>query len=80
MGFRTIAIARGKDKEEMVTKLGAIHYIDSQSQNVVEELVKLGGAKVILATLPSGKAMSAALRWFVCKWEAYHDRGFKRHS
>ncbi|MGB7636315.1 MAG: alcohol dehydrogenase catalytic domain-containing protein, partial [Nitrososphaeraceae archaeon] len=57
MGFRTIAIARGKDKEEMVTKLGAIHYIDSQSQNVVEELVKLGGAKVILATLPSGKAM-----------------------
>jgi D-arabinose 1-dehydrogenase-like Zn-dependent alcohol dehydrogenase len=61
MGFRTIAIARGKDKEEMVTKLGAIHYIDSQSQNVVEELVKLGGAKVILATLPSGKAMSAVL-------------------
>ncbi|MGA9168837.1 MAG: zinc-binding dehydrogenase, partial [Nitrososphaeraceae archaeon] len=61
MGFRTIAIARGKDKEEMVTKLGARHYIDSQSQNVVEELVKLGGAKVILATLPSGKAMSAAL-------------------
>ncbi|MGB6627304.1 MAG: zinc-binding dehydrogenase, partial [Nitrososphaeraceae archaeon] len=61
MGFRTIAIARGKDKEEMMTKLGAIHYIDSQSQNVVEELVKLGGAKVILATLPSGKAMSAVL-------------------
>jgi D-arabinose 1-dehydrogenase-like Zn-dependent alcohol dehydrogenase len=61
MGFRTIAIARGKDKEEMVTKLGAIHYIDSQSQNVVEELVKLGGAKVILATLSSGKAMSAVL-------------------
>jgi len=66
MGFRTIAIARGKDKEEMVTKLGAIHYIDSQSQNVVEELVKFGGgdgggAKVILATLPSGKAMSAVL-------------------
>src|ERR671931_40024 len=40
MGFKTIAIARGKDKEEMVRKLGAIHYIDSQSQNVVEELVK----------------------------------------
>ena len=61
MGFRTIAIARGKDKEEMVTKLGAIHYIDSESQNTVEELVKLGGAKVILATLPSGKAMGAVL-------------------
>src|SRR2546423_9365504 len=59
MGFKTIAIARGKDKEEMVKKLGAIHYIDSQSQNTVEELAEMGGAKVILATLPSGKAMSA---------------------
>src|SRR6478672_8018151 len=61
MGFRTIAIARGKDKEEMVTKLGAIYYIDSQSQNVIEELAKFGSSEVILATLPSGKAMSAAL-------------------
>ena len=73
MGFRTIAIARGKDKEEMARKLGAIHYIDSQSQNVIEELAKFGssenggaaegtvGAKVILATVPSGKAMSAVL-------------------
>jgi D-arabinose 1-dehydrogenase-like Zn-dependent alcohol dehydrogenase len=61
MGFKTIAIARGKDKEEMVKKLGAIHYIDGQSQNTVEELAKMGGAKVILATLPSGKAMSAVL-------------------
>jgi D-arabinose 1-dehydrogenase-like Zn-dependent alcohol dehydrogenase len=49
----------------MVKKIGAIHYIDSQSQNVVEELVKFGGgdggegAKAILATVPSGKAMSA---------------------
>jgi D-arabinose 1-dehydrogenase-like Zn-dependent alcohol dehydrogenase len=73
MGFRTIAIARGKDKEEMARKLGAIHYIDSQSQNVIEELSKFGssenggaaegtaGAKVILATVPSGKAMSSVL-------------------
>src|ERR671924_2018219 len=64
MGFKTIAIGRGKDKEEMARKLGAIHYIDSQSQNAVEELVKFGGgdgAKVILATVPSGKAMSAVL-------------------
>jgi D-arabinose 1-dehydrogenase-like Zn-dependent alcohol dehydrogenase len=74
MGFRTIAIARGKDREETARKLGAIHYIDSQSQNVVEELVNFGsigdgngsaegagGAKVILATVPSGKAMSAVL-------------------
>ena len=61
MGFKTIAIARGKDKEELVKKLGARHYIDSESQNAVEELAKLGGAKVILATVPSGKAMSAVL-------------------
>jgi filamentous hemagglutinin family protein len=61
MGFKTIAIARGKDKEEMVKKLGTIDYIDSQSQNVVEELAKMGNARVILATVPSGKAMSAVL-------------------
>ena len=42
-------------------RLGAILYIDSESQNAVEELAKLGGAKVILGTVPSGKAMSAVL-------------------
>ena len=52
MGFNTIAIARGKDKEELVRKLGARQYIDSKSQNPVEELVKLGGAKIILGTVP----------------------------
>src|SRR6476646_7572148 len=61
MGFKTIAIARGKDKEELVKKLGAKQYIDNRSQNAVEELNKLGGAKVILATVPSGKAMSQIL-------------------
>jgi D-arabinose 1-dehydrogenase-like Zn-dependent alcohol dehydrogenase len=61
MGFNTVAIGRGKDKEGLVKKLGARHYIDSESQNVVEELVKLGGAKTILATVPSGKAMSSVL-------------------
>ena len=62
MGLETVAIARGKDKEELAMKLGAKHYIDSQSQNAAEELVKLGGgAKVILATVTSAKAMSAVL-------------------
>jgi D-arabinose 1-dehydrogenase-like Zn-dependent alcohol dehydrogenase len=62
MSFRTIAIARGKDEEELVKKsLGARQYIDNRSQNAVEELNKLGGAKVILATVPSGKAMSEIL-------------------
>lgn len=61
MGFKTIAIARGKDEEELVKKLGARQYIDNRSQNAVEELNKLGGAKVILATVSSGKAMSEIL-------------------
>jgi D-arabinose 1-dehydrogenase-like Zn-dependent alcohol dehydrogenase len=61
MGFKTIAIARGKDKEPLVTKLGAQHYIDNQTQDAAAELNKLGGAKVILATVTSGKAMSAVL-------------------
>jgi D-arabinose 1-dehydrogenase-like Zn-dependent alcohol dehydrogenase len=61
MGFKTIAISRGKDKEDLVKKLGAIQYIDSKSQNPVEELVKLGGAKIILGTASSGKAMTAVL-------------------
>ncbi len=45
-GFKTFAIGRGKGKEELARKLGAIHYIDSQSQNAAEDLAKMGGAKV----------------------------------
>jgi len=60
-GFRTVAIARGKDKEALSRKLGAHHYIDSQEQDPAAELTRLGGAKVILATVTSGKAMTAAL-------------------
>jgi alcohol dehydrogenase/propanol-preferring alcohol dehydrogenase len=61
MGFRTVAIARGKDKAPLAKELGAHHYIDSSAENVAESLTALGGAKVILATATSGKAMSAAL-------------------
>jgi D-arabinose 1-dehydrogenase-like Zn-dependent alcohol dehydrogenase len=45
----------------MVKKLGTIHYIDSQSQNAVKELAKMGGAKVIFRTVPGGKAMTTVL-------------------
>jgi D-arabinose 1-dehydrogenase-like Zn-dependent alcohol dehydrogenase len=61
MGFRTVAIARGADKEPLAKQLGARHYIDSQTQDPAKELIKLGGAKVILATATSGKAMGAAI-------------------
>ncbi|HEY2022643.1 alcohol dehydrogenase [Paraburkholderia sp.] len=61
LGFVTVAIARGEDKAPLAKQLGAHHYIDSSSQNVAEALQALGGARVILATATSGKAMSAAL-------------------
>src|SRR5208283_5441098 len=61
MGFRTVAIARGRDKESLAAKLGAHHYIDSQAQDAAAELTKLGGARVIIATVTSGKAMSAVV-------------------
>jgi D-arabinose 1-dehydrogenase-like Zn-dependent alcohol dehydrogenase len=61
MGFRTVAIARGRDKEELARQLGAHIYLDSGSQDVAAELMKLGGAKTILATVTSGKAMSAMI-------------------
>jgi len=59
MGFHTVAIARGKDKEPLARKLGASVYIDNQAQDPAAELLKLGGAKVILATATSGEAMSS---------------------
>jgi len=61
MGFETVGIARGKDKEPFARTLGAKHYIDSESQNPAAELEKLGGAKVILSTVTSGKAVQAVL-------------------
>src|SRR3989454_5895037 len=61
MGFNTVAIARGKDKEPLAKKLGAWHYIDSQSSDPAAELSKLGGAKVIIATVTNGDAMAAVL-------------------
>jgi D-arabinose 1-dehydrogenase-like Zn-dependent alcohol dehydrogenase len=59
MGFHTVGIARGPDKEPLARQLGAAVYLDSQAQDVAAELQKLGGARVILATATSGDAMSA---------------------
>ncbi|MDE3200978.1 MAG: alcohol dehydrogenase catalytic domain-containing protein [Acidobacteriota bacterium] len=60
-GYRTVAIARGADKGPLAKQLGAHVYIDSTTQNPVEELQKMGGAKIILATVTSAKA----LEWVV---------------
>src|SRR5262249_48746503 len=59
MGFKTVAIARGPDKESFARQLGAWQYIDSRSKDPAAELLKLGGAQVILATVTSGEAMSS---------------------
>ena len=61
MGYRTVAIARGTDKEPLARQLGAHHYIDNNTQDVAGELNELGGARVILATLTNAKAMRAAI-------------------
>jgi len=61
MGFETVALGRGKDKESLSKKLGAHYYIDSDVVDPVAELQKLGGARVILATAPSAKAISSVV-------------------
>jgi D-arabinose 1-dehydrogenase-like Zn-dependent alcohol dehydrogenase len=59
MGFRTIAIGRGADKEQLAKKLGAHAYVDTSTGSATESLQKLGGARVILATAPDSKAIGA---------------------
>ena len=61
MGFRTVAIGRGADKQALAKKLGAHEYIDTNTGSPAEALQKLGGAKVVLATAPDSKAMSALI-------------------
>jgi D-arabinose 1-dehydrogenase-like Zn-dependent alcohol dehydrogenase len=60
-GYNTVAIGRGSDKEALARKLGASHYIDSAAQDPAAELQKLGGAKVILATVTAAEAMQAVI-------------------
>ena len=60
-GYGTVAIARGKDKAALAKQLGAHHYIDSDSQDPAAELQKLGGAKVVLATVTNADAMQAVI-------------------
>jgi D-arabinose 1-dehydrogenase-like Zn-dependent alcohol dehydrogenase len=57
-GYQVAAIGRGPENAALAKKLGASVYIDSKATNAAEELQKLGGAKVILATAPNSKAMS----------------------
>lgn len=61
MGFRTVGIARGADKEPLARQLGASHYIDSQAADPAAELNELGGAQAILATVTDAAAMKSVL-------------------
>jgi D-arabinose 1-dehydrogenase-like Zn-dependent alcohol dehydrogenase len=60
-GYRVAAIGRGSENAGRAKELGASVYIDSQATNAAQALQKLGGAKAILATAPSSKAMSALI-------------------
>ena len=59
LGFRTVAIARGADKEPLARQLGAHHYIDNAAADPAAALQALGGAKAILATATSAEAMNS---------------------
>jgi alcohol dehydrogenase len=61
LGYDTVAIARGPEKEELARELGARHYIDSTAQDVSTALRALGGARVVLATATESAAMAAAV-------------------
>jgi D-arabinose 1-dehydrogenase-like Zn-dependent alcohol dehydrogenase len=61
LGYRVVAVGRGADKAALATRLGAHAYIDSAASNGAAELQRLGGARAILATAPSGKAMSSLI-------------------
>lgn len=58
MGIRTVAIARGAEKEPLARQLGAWRYIDSRAEDPAAALRALGGARIVLATVTSGEAMA----------------------
>jgi D-arabinose 1-dehydrogenase-like Zn-dependent alcohol dehydrogenase len=61
LGFRTVAIARGADKEALARRLGAHHFIDNATEDVAAALNRLGGARAVLATVTSAKAMTPVI-------------------
>src|SRR5262249_41639960 len=61
LGFNTVAVVRGREKEELACELGARHYVDSTAQHVARARAGLGGAGGVPATAPASAAMSAAV-------------------
>jgi len=61
MGFKTVAISRGTDKKQLAMDLGADAFIDAKAEDPAKELQKHGGARIILATAPSAKAIESVI-------------------
>ncbi|MBZ9626576.1 alcohol dehydrogenase [Psychroflexus sp. CAK1W] len=61
MGMKTVAISTSDDKKDLAIKLGAHHFINAKSEDAAKKLQELGGAKLILGTAPSGKAMTSVV-------------------
>jgi D-arabinose 1-dehydrogenase-like Zn-dependent alcohol dehydrogenase len=61
LGFKTVALSRGREKEALAYKLGAHVYIDTESSDASKELQKLGGARVVLCTAPNTKAIAGLI-------------------
>ena len=61
MGMRTVALSTSDDKKELALKLGAHHFINAKKDNASDKLQELGGARLILGTAPSGKAMTSVI-------------------
>jgi D-arabinose 1-dehydrogenase-like Zn-dependent alcohol dehydrogenase len=58
LGFKTVALSRGKEKQALASELGAQAFIDTSAGNATKELQAMGGARAILCTAPSAKAIS----------------------
>jgi D-arabinose 1-dehydrogenase-like Zn-dependent alcohol dehydrogenase len=61
MGFRTVALSHGADKEALARELGAHEYVDTQKVDAAEGLRRLGGADLVLATAPHGAAIASTI-------------------
>lgn len=61
MGFRTVAISRGADKEDLARGLGAHEYVDTAKGTAAKGLLALGGADLVLATAPHGEAIASTI-------------------
>jgi D-arabinose 1-dehydrogenase-like Zn-dependent alcohol dehydrogenase len=59
MGYRTVALSSSGAKKDFASDLGATDYIDISSQDVVQELQKMGGASLIVVTAPNPKVMES---------------------